>query len=689
MSRDHSSLPCWSIPALLALLSSMPVAHVAAQSTTEKVTKAGDKAVEQASTATRRLRGLVERAKGALAKPAGDTAAARPAPGTPAATSGAPPSASQPRATNASQGGASRAGAGASIQRGSAKVDELLVAPNEQNLAYYITPKGSHFGAVVPKGSRFAISYDGVVGPAFDRLLQVTNGVTLSFSPDGSRYAYIGETDGKYVYMVDGKEVLRIPAVTQPGVTGTMRLFFSPNGKHWYAFYANMAARDARADPQRAWWDGVPGPVGAQMDLVVSPNGERHAYTAQNPATGQQSLVVDGKLAPTLGGNPVFTSDGKHLFTTRDASPAQGRPVTELLVDGRVIVRATNVSVHVPPVGDRVVVVVARDDSPGGAGAYALVVGGQRIPGSESSGYSQVTFSPDGKRFAAISGMGGTRQRVFSDGKAGRVYDAIDSLFFSPDSKHLAYTARAGTKTFVITDDVESEIGFAPHERIIPRFSPDGRVGWLASTGQGIAVVVDGKVTQLDPRGSAFDFSFAPDGRRFAYVASGDRSGQTGGNVFVDHVSGPTSLLRDFAQYRNGDPVRYLWSPDGKYTVHYAAPGTTWGGDYGFVIGGKYLSQGNTSRIVLPTFTPDGKHLFWLVEDGQRSQMKLFLDGRAIYEYDVNGREPLKVPGGWSMGDDGSLSFFIQTVEGFKRVRVTPGTENGFEAWIAQGKALR
>ena len=258
MSRDHSSLPSWSIPALLAFLSLMPVARTAAQSTTEKVTRAGDKAVEQATTATRRLRGLVERAKGALAKPTGDTAAARPAP-VPAGTSGAPPSASQPRATSAGQSGASRAGAGASIQRGSARIDELLVAPNEQNMTYYITPKGSHIGAVVPKGSRFAISYDGVVGPAFDQLLQVTNGATLSFSPDGSRFAYIGETEGKYVYMVDGKEVLRVPAVTQPGVTGTMRLFFSPNGKHWYAYYSNPVARDPRTDPQRAWWDGVPG----------------------------------------------------------------------------------------------------------------------------------------------------------------------------------------------------------------------------------------------------------------------------------------------------------------------------------------------------------------------------------------------------------------------------------------------
>ncbi|HYW49818.1 MAG TPA: hypothetical protein VE861_04380 [Gemmatimonadaceae bacterium] len=653
-----------------------------AQSTTEKVTKAGDKAVEQANAATRRLRGLVERAKGAIGKGA-DSSSARPASGTPIpGTDAAGPSAAagQSRTTGKTAG---------ALDRGSARIEELLVAPNEQSMTYYITPRGSHLGAIVSKGSRVAVSYDGIVGPAFDRLLQSVNGASISFSPDGSRFAYIGEADGKFVYMVDGKEVLRLPAITQPGVTGTLRLFFSPNGKHWFAHYSNLAALNAVADPARNWWDGRQGPLGASKELTISPDGERHAYIATDPATGRATLVVDGKPAPGIGGNPVFTSDGRHLYTTRDASPAQGRPATELLLDGRVVVRSTNVAVHMPPVGDRVVVVLLRDDSPGGSGAYSLFVDGQRIPGSDASGYSKITFSADGKRFAVVSGMAGARQRIFADGKAGRVYDAIDSVWFSPDSKHLAYTARAGSKVFVITDDVESEIGFAANERIVPRFGKGGRAGWLASTGSGLAVVVDNRVTQLDPRGSAFDFSFSPDGSRFAYVASSDRSGQSGGNVFVDHVSGPPSLLRDFAQYRNGDPVRYIWTPDGRYTVHYAAPGTRFGNDFGFVIGGRYLSQGNMSRVVLPTFTPDGKHLFWLVEDGQRSVMRLFVDGRPIFEYDADGRDPLKVPGGWVMGDDGVLSFFIQTVDGFKRMRVTPGPENGFESWLAQGKPLR
>jgi hypothetical protein len=423
----------------------------------------------------------------------------------------------------------------------------------------------------------------------------------------------------------------------------------------------------------------------------MSANGERHAYTAVNPVNaGQQALVVDGKLVPNVGLNPQFSADGAHLFTMRDASPAQGRAVTELLLDGRPIVRAEKVSVHVPPMGDRVVIVVGRGSPQGGADTYALVVGGQRLAGSESNWYSRFIFSPDGKRYAAVSGGQGQRERVYSEGKAGQVYDAIDSLWFTPDSKQLVYTARSATKTFVVIDEAESEIGFTVTMPIPLRFTTDGRIGWLAPTERGNAVVVDGKVTRLNPRTSSSDFTFSPNGSRIAYVMSGDASGQLGENVYVDHVSGPPSMLRAFGQYRNGDPVQYIWSPDSKYTVHYAAPGTTgYANEFGFVIGGRYLSQGNTPRVVFPTFTPDAKHLFWLVEDGQHSLMKLFLDGRPVYEFDEQGRNPLRTPGAWIMGQDGVLSFIIQTVEGFKRVRVTPGPENGFETWLAQGKALR
>ncbi|MBK6488441.1 MAG: hypothetical protein IPF98_16675 [Gemmatimonadetes bacterium] len=49
------------------------------------------------------------------------------------------------------------------------------------------------------------------------------------------------------------------------------------------------------------------------------------------------------------------------------------------------------------------------------------------------------------------------------------------------------------------------------------------------------------------------------------------------------------------------------------------------------------MAMGATSRIVLPTLTPDSRLLFWMVEAGQRSMMDVWLDGRMICEFDAQG----------------------------------------------------
>ena len=136
-------------------------------------------------------------------------------------------------------------------------------------------------------------------------------------------------------------------------------------------------------------------------------------------------------------------------------------------------------------------------------------------------------------------------------------------------------------------------------------------------------------------------------------------------------------------------PKRYIWSPDSKFTLHYGGAGTTWGGDNGFFMGDRYYSLGKQARIEKPTFTPDGKHLFWLTFDGQRDMMEVWLDGKKAYEFDSQGSRPLTGDGsGWVMGADGVLTFVIQTVEGFKRVRITPGPEHGVEAMLAKAKTI-
>lgn len=690
MSPSRATLTGASAVLLAVLASLISPSTSCAQSATDKAAKAVERAADKTSKAADKLRSILDRKRkgGADSSAAVSGGAVAPAGGAgrAAAPPGAPAAGQQAAAATGGGGGVPRS---MGVLRGSAKVEEIVVAPNENGITYAVTDRGGHFAAVVPKGSRFVAMYDGVAGPEFDRLLQPSNGRSFSFSPDGSRFAYIGDTGSEYVYMVDGKPTVKIPATGQSGVTPTMQVLFSPSGKHWLGHFASQSDQPGDPNPSRAWWDGIPGPALARPDFTLSPDGEHHTYTVLSRVNGGNELHVDGKPAAALGGSPIFSADGKLLFTTRAVPIQQGLPTEELLANGRVIARANNVWVHVPPVGDRIVVVVARTETAGSYQKMALVVGGKVIPGSESNGFPFITFSPDGKRFAAISGQKGGRQRVAIDGIPGRTYDRIDSLWFTPDSRHVVYLGVAASKQFVVIDSTESATGFAVGGPLVPSFTKEGRVGWMASTGQTNAVVVDGKVTPLNPRVGSFDFSFSPDGKRFAYASGGDVTGQLGGTVHIDHLPGPSSTLRDFEQLRSGDPIRYIWSPDSRYTVNYGYPGKSYGTDFGFIVGDRYLPVGNFPRVALPTFTPDGKHFFWLGYDGRTQDRQVWLDGRVVYEFDQQGEQPLKTTGGWLMGEDGTLTFFIQTADGFKRVRVTPGPENGFEGWLAKGKSLR
>jgi hypothetical protein len=280
--------------------------------------------------------------------------------------------------------------------------------------------------------------------------------------------------------------------------------------------------------------------------------------------------------------------------------------------------------------------------------------------------------------------MPGQPNYLMVDGIKQREYATIDTVRFTDGGKPV-YVVGSGGKSFVITGDQESD-GY--NASLFPiALGKGGRVGYVASLNQATVVVVDGKVT---PQGrmAVTEFSFSPDGLRSAYAVTGLGGGP--GTIMVDHKPQVASASLAFSQVRSGDPVQYLWSPDSKYTMHYGSPGSQgYTGQFGLFLGDRYVAHGTTSRIELPVFTPDAKHLFWIAMAPNNEDMQVFLDGNVVYEFDSQGRMPLRDKGNWQMGADGTLTFIVQTVEGFQRVRVTPGPDNGIEAMISRGKVTR
>jgi len=172
-----------------------------------------------------------------------------------------------------------------------AKVEQQVLVVGEPGLQYGISPRGQHLAAVVLRGSRQVMVHDGVDGPKFDQILDVPlvggSFTKVTWSEDGSRYAYVGRVGQEYVVLVDGKEAARGPWLTElvaRGLAPVVRVGFAPGGKHWY-----LVTRTANPNGQQFQLaiDGKPGPASeADIDPVFS--NEADIYWS----TGQDSVIT-------------------------------------------------------------------------------------------------------------------------------------------------------------------------------------------------------------------------------------------------------------------------------------------------------------------------------------------------------------------------------------------------------------
>ncbi|MGH7696737.1 MAG: hypothetical protein ACRENH_17240, partial [Gemmatimonadaceae bacterium] len=193
----------------------------------------------------------------------------------------------------------------AAAQKAKVESQVLLTAEPGVQAQFWISHKGQHLAAVVLRGSRQVMVYDGTDGPRFDEIFFVPNlnNSKIVWSEDGSRYAYFGKMGQEYVVVVDGKEALRAPWDAQLANMGQRPIFdlgFTPHSKHWYVVL--FKNQNSRSNYQLVV-DGKPGPVSQEhIAIAWSPDGEHHAYLQTiNPPNAPQpsmALVVDGKPAP-------------------------------------------------------------------------------------------------------------------------------------------------------------------------------------------------------------------------------------------------------------------------------------------------------------------------------------------------------------------------------------------------------
>jgi Tol biopolymer transport system component len=267
---------------------------------------------------------------------------------------------------------------------------QLLVLGGVAGKAYDAVGKprfsrdGQHVAYVASLAGKSFVILDGNADkthPAGDSV----HPLSLVFSPDNDRLAYVVGPEGKMRTVIGGKESKAYDRVFDESIA------FSPDGRR-VAYVAKRAGAAAGAPAAVVVVDGqeakphdgvVPG------SLRFSPDGRRVAYVAEHAGADgsvKRCAVVDGaegRPYDWVRDSVVFSPDGRHF-----AYVAERRRV-------RLVAQADGVST-LPPVRG----VAVNDDTP----AFESVV---VVDGTEAEPYPWVrgdlVFTPDGGRLAYLA----------------------------------------------------------------------------------------------------------------------------------------------------------------------------------------------------------------------------------------------------------------------------------------------
>jgi Tol biopolymer transport system component len=367
----------------------------------------------------------------------------------------------------------------------------------------------------------------------------------------------------------------------------------------------------------------VDGPAGNQLVLngqadpflgaiksapVISPDGKRMAYKVDADGGARRALVVDGKVGPAYesvnNGSIRFSADSASLSCS--ASDANGNSI--FIRNGKVVAEGPDIKSDpvLTPDFKRVAYKVAVGDQ------RAVMLDGQRGPVFAQVDNATIEFSPNGQHLAYVAADGpqdNAKESVVLDQISGPVYDRVAGLTFSADGNHLAYVAEQAGKEHVVLDGKQGPA----YDAIDPyflRFLPDDRLGYRASVGNQMFLVVAGAI--VGQAEGILDWAAA--GKSIAFV------GRTGESWWVE-----ANEKRSPSYSRVVAPLAF--SPDGRRLVYEAEIGGRW-----LVVADGHPGPAWDRIAQPPVFSANGSH--WGYAASRAGKWYIIVDGKSNSPYD-------------------------------------------------------
>jgi dipeptidyl aminopeptidase/acylaminoacyl peptidase len=305
-------------------------------------------------------------------------------------------------------------------------------------------------------------------------------------------------------------------------------------------------------------------------------------------------------------------------------------------------------------------------------------------------------FSPDGRYLAFLSGRDGKKTQVWlldrRGGEAAKLTDYkadVADLVWSPDGKRLALVVGDVDPDDADEEKAEAEkpgIAKTPKPIVVRRlqFKRDGE-GYLRDLRQHLYVFdVESKASTPITSGPYDDNEpvWSPDGRWIAFTSNRTAEPDSNDNSDVYLVEAKAGQKPKALTTSPGTDREPAFSPDGKSIAYLSGgdPKDIWYAPNWVAVvpiaGGepRPLTQGLDRNVESPRFSPDGKLVYFILEDGGNEHLARVPAEGGTVERVVAGERSVQ---GYDLGPKGETVVLEST------------PQRPFEVSVAEGGALR